>query len=327
MILALALVLVFIAVTAIAVAGASVRVLREYERGVVFRLGRVTSQRGPGLIYLMPMVDRMVRVSLRTVTLEIPAQEIITRDNVPARVTAVAYYRVIDPTKSVIEIENVLAATSQIAQTTLRSVLGKAELDALLSERERLNESLQHIIDDQTEPWGVKVTAVEIKDVEIPERMQHAMARQAEAERERRAKIINAEGEFQAAARLNDAADVISRNPVTIQLRNLQTLIEVSNNQSSTIVFPLPMDVLAPLIGAGNGRNGTGVDGADSAERARLDEVLGAARAALEAATGGSEAARSGSEAVLPASRAELASDPSDTPVQGEQDILPPSRS
>jgi regulator of protease activity HflC (stomatin/prohibitin superfamily) len=326
-ILALALVLVFIAVTAIAVAGASVRVLREYERGVVFRLGRVTSQRGPGLIYLMPMVDRMVRVSLRTVTLEIPAQEIITRDNVPARVTAVAYYRVIDPTKSVVEIENVLAATSQIAQTTLRSVLGKAELDALLSERERLNEHLQHIIDDQTEPWGVKVTAVEIKDVEIPERMQHAMARQAEAERERRAKIINAEGEFQAAARLNDAADVISRNPVTIQLRNLQTLIEVSNNQSSTIVFPLPMDVLAPLIGAGNGRNGTGVDGADSAERARLDEVLGAARAALEAATGGSEAARSGSEAVLPASRAELASDPSDTPVQGEQDILPPSRS
>ncbi len=327
MILAIAIVLVFIAVTGMVVAGASVRVLREYERGVVFRLGRVTSQRGPGLIYLMPVLDRMVRVSLRTVTLEIPAQEIITRDNVPARVTAVAYYRVIDPTKSVIEIENVLAATSQIAQTTLRSVLGKAELDALLSERERLNEHLQHIIDDQTEPWGVKVTAVEIKDVEIPERMQHAMARQAEAERERRAKIINAEGEFQAAARLNDAADVISRNPVTIQLRNLQTLIEVSNNQSSTIVFPLPMDVLAPLIGAGNGRNGTGVDGADSAERARLDEVLGAARAALEAATGGSEAARSGSEAVLPASRAELASDPSDTPVQGEQDILPPSRS
>jgi len=326
-ILAIAIVLVFIAVTGMVVAGASVRVLREYERGVVFRLGRVTSQRGPGLIYLMPVLDRMVRVSLRTVTLEIPAQEIITRDNVPARVTAVAYYRVIDPTKSVIEIENVLAATSQIAQTTLRSVLGKAELDALLSERERLNEHLQHIIDDQTEPWGVKVTAVEIKDVEIPERMQHAMARQAEAERERRAKIINAEGEFQAAARLNDAADVISRNPVTIQLRNLQTLIEVSNNQSSTIVFPLPMDVLAPLIGAGNGRNGTGVDGADSAESARLDEVLGAARAALEAATGGSEAARSGSEAVLPASRAELASDPSDTPVQGEQDILPPSRS
>ena len=166
----------------------------------------------------------MVRVSLRTVTLKIPAQEVITRDNVPARVTAVAYYRIVDPTRSVIEIEDVLAATSQIAQTTLRSVLGKAELDALLAERERLNEHLQQIIDDQTEPWGVKVTTVEIKDVEIPERMQHAMARQAEAERERRAKIINAEGEFQAAARLTDAADVISRNPVTIQLRYLQTL-------------------------------------------------------------------------------------------------------
>ena len=231
-------------------AAASVRVLREYERGVVFRLGRVTEQRGPGLIFLVPAVDRMVRVSLRTVTLKIPAQEVITRDNVPARVTAVAYYRVIDPTRSVVEIENVLAATSQIAQTTLRSVLGKAELDALLAERERLNEHLQQIIDDQTEPWGVKVTTVEIKDVEIPERMQHAMARQAEAERERRAKIINAEGEFQAAARLNDAADVISRNPVTIQLRYLQTLIEVSGNPSSTIVFPLPIDVLQPLLGA-----------------------------------------------------------------------------
>jgi regulator of protease activity HflC (stomatin/prohibitin superfamily) len=196
-------------------------------------------------------------------------------------------------------------------------VLGKAELDALLSERERLNEHLQHIIDDQTEPWGVKVTAVEIKDVEIPERMQHAMARQAEAERERRAKIINAEGEFQAAARLNDAADVISRNPVTIQLRNLQTLIEVSNNQSSTIVFPLPMDVLAPLIGAGQPRNGSNADGA---EKARLDEVLGAARAALEAATGGAET-------VAPVPLAELASEPAGGPLQDEQDILPPSRS
>jgi regulator of protease activity HflC (stomatin/prohibitin superfamily) len=279
MILALVLVLIFVVVTAIVVVGASVRVLREYERGVVFRLGRVTTQRGPGLIFLLPVIDRMVRVSLRTVTLEIPAQEIITRDNVPARVTAVAYYRVIDSTKSVIEIENVLAATSQIAQTTLRSVLGKAELDALLAERERLNEHLQHIIDDQTEPWGVKVTAVEIKDVEIPERMQHAMARQAEAERERRAKIINAEGEFQAAARLNDAAEVISRNPVTIQLRYLQTLIEVSNNQSSTIVFPLPIDVLRPLIDATQSRRASATDGT---ERAGLDEALAAAREALE---------------------------------------------
>jgi len=277
-ILALVIILACVVVTVLALASASVRVLREYERGVVFRLGRVTSQRGPGLIFLLPAVDRMVRVSLRTVTLKVPAQDIITRDNVPARVTAVAYYRIIDPTRSVIEIENVLAATSQIAQTTLRSVLGKVELDALLSERERLNEHLQQIIDDQTEPWGVKVTSVEIKDVEIPERMQHAIARQAEAERERRAKIINAEGEFQAAARLNDAADVISRNPVTIQLRYLQTLIEVSGNQASTIVFPLPIDVLKSL--ATNAQGGRAA--AEGAERERLDEALAAARAALE---------------------------------------------
>jgi len=296
MIEALAIVLICLAATALVIVGASVRVLREYERAVVFRLGRVTSQRGPGVIFLLPAVDRMVRVSLRTVTLEIPAQEIITRDNVPARVTAVAYYRVIDSTKSVIEIEDVLAATSQIAQTTLRSVLGKAELDALLSERERLNEHLQHIIDDQTEPWGVKVTAVEIKDVEIPERMQHAMARQAEAERERRAKIINAEGEFQAAARLNDAADVIGRNPVTIQLRYLQTLIEVSSNQSSTIVFPLPIDVLQPLMAAAqNGR--TGVE--DGHERARVDAALQAAREALDETT----AARAPAQSPAHASR------------------------
>ncbi len=310
MILALGLVLVFLAVTALVIAGTSVRVLREYERAVVFRLGRVTSQRGPGLIFLTPVVDRMVRVSLRTVTLEIPAQEIITRDNVPARVTAVAYYRVIDSTKSVIEIEDVLAATSQIAQTTLRSVLGKAELDALLAERERLNEHLQHIIDDQTEPWGVKVTAVEIKDVEIPERMQHAMARQAEAERERRAKIINAEGEFQAAARLNDAADVISRNPVTIQLRYLQTLIEVSHNQSATIVFPLPMDVLQPLIAAAEGRSASVPNGA---ERAGLDEALSAAREALDGAA-------DGPTAVEPGARSALSAQSSESSVPAEMD-------
>ncbi|MGZ3507214.1 MAG: SPFH domain-containing protein, partial [Vulcanimicrobiaceae bacterium] len=221
------LVPIVVIIALLALLSSAVKIAREYERGVVFRLGRVTEHRGPGLIFLLPAVDRMVRVSLRTVTLKIPAQEIITRDNVPARVAAVAYYRIIDPTKSVIEIESVLSATAQIAQTTLRSVLGKAELDALLSEREKLNEHLQQIIDDQTEPWGVKVTTVEIKDVEIPDRMQHAMARQAEAERERRAKIINAEGEYQASARLTDAADVISRNPVAIQLRYLQTLIEV----------------------------------------------------------------------------------------------------
>jgi len=280
-ILAAVIVLVCVVVTLLALASASVRVLREYERGVVFRLGRITNQRGPGLIFLLPAVDRMVRVSLRTVTLKVPAQDIITRDNVPARVTAVVYYRVIDPTRSVVEIENVQAATSQIAQTTLRSVLGKADLDSLLAERERLNEELQQIIDDQTEPWGVKVTTVEIKDVEIPERMQHAIARQAEAERERRAKIINSEGEFQAAARLNDAADVISRNPVTIQLRYLQTLNEVGSNPSSTIVFPLPVDVLKSLATNAEGQRAA----TDGPERERLDEALAAARAALETST------------------------------------------
>jgi regulator of protease activity HflC (stomatin/prohibitin superfamily) len=284
MILAIVVVLACLFAAALVLAAASVRVLREYERAVVFRLGRAMNQRGPGLILLVPAIDRMVRVSLRTVTLKIPAQEIITRDNVPARVTAVAYYRVIDPTKSVIEVENVLSATSQIAQTTLRSVLGKADLDALLAEREQLNEHLQQIIDDQTEPWGVKVTTVEIKDVEIPERMQHAMARQAEAERERRAKIINAEGEFQAAARLSDAADVISRNPVTIQLRYLQTLKEVSGAESATIVFPLPIDVLGPLVAAADRRSEAVTNGP---ERARLDEALAGARRALAAATTG----------------------------------------
>jgi len=229
-------------------AAAAVRILREYERGVVFRLGRLLDQKGPGVVLLIPFVDRLVRVSLRTVTQQIPPQEVITRDNVPARVTAVTYFHVVDPSRSVVEVQDVLAATSQIAQTTLRSVLGKAELDTLLAERERLNEDLQKIIDDQTEPWGIKVTAVEIKDVEIPEDMQHAIARQAEAERERRAKIINAQGEFQAAAKLGEAADVISRNPVTIQLRYLQTLLEIGSEQNSTIVFPLPIDLIGPLL-------------------------------------------------------------------------------
>jgi len=248
----LLIVVVVVAFTAAVLAGASVRVLREYERGVVFRLGRVVDQRGPGLVLLIPAVDRMVRVSLRTVTLRIPPQDVITRDNVPVKVAAVTYFRVIDPNRSVLEVEDFIAATLQIAQTTLRSVLGKAELDALLSERERLNESLQQIIDEQTEPWGIKVTIVEIKDVEIPERMQHALARQAEAERNRRAKVINAEGEFQAAGRLADAAEVIRPNPVTIQLRYLQALSEISANQGSTIVFPLPLDMIRPLLDRGD---------------------------------------------------------------------------
>ena len=245
------IVLATVALAAILLAGASIRVLREYERGVVFRLGRVIEQKGPGLVLLIPIVDRLVRVSLRTVTLRIPAQEVITRDNVPVRVAAVAYFRVIDPTRAIIDVQDFMAATLQIAQTTLRSVLGKAELDTLLAERERLNESLQQIIDEQTEPWGIKVTIVEIKDVEIPERMQQAIARQAEAERNRRAKVINAEGEFQAAARLAEAADVISPNPVTIQLRYLQALSDISANPGSTIVFPLPLDLLRPLLEPG----------------------------------------------------------------------------
>jgi regulator of protease activity HflC (stomatin/prohibitin superfamily) len=240
------IVLAFFALIAV---GSSVRVLREYERGVIFRLGRLIAQKGPGLIFLIPFVDRMVKVELRTVTLNIPPQEVITRDNVPAGVNAVAYFRVVDAQKAIVEVENYLVATSQISQTALRSVLGKAEFDQLLSERERLNEELQKIIDESTEPWGVKVTAVEIKDVEIPEQMQRAIARQAEAERERRAKIINSEGEFQAAQKLTDAADIISTNPASLQLRYLQTLLEIGSNQNTTVVFPLPMDVLEPFIG------------------------------------------------------------------------------
>jgi regulator of protease activity HflC (stomatin/prohibitin superfamily) len=270
--------LVIIVALAVAAAGASIRVLREYERAVVFRLGRLIGQKGPGIVLLIPIVDRMVRDDLRPVTFDVPPQDLITRDNVPANVNAVAYYRVIDPIKSVVEVERVRAATSQIAQTTLRSVLGKADLDMLLAEREQLNESLQQIIDEQTDPWGVKVTTVEIKDVGIPQGMQRAMARQAEAERERRAKVINAEGEFQAAARLTDAADVISRNPVTIQLRYLQTLTEVSGHQSSTIVFPLPIDILQPLLSGAEARRGELTNGED---RARLEEALQAAQTAL----------------------------------------------
>jgi regulator of protease activity HflC (stomatin/prohibitin superfamily) len=233
-----------------AIAAASVRILREYERAVVFRLGRLLGQRGPGLVLLIPGIDRMVRVSLRTVTLNIPPQNVITRDNVPAHVDAVAYFRVIDPNASVVEIEDGVKATSQIAQTTLRSVLGKADLDVLLSQRERLNEDLQQIIDEQTEPWGIKVSTVEIKDVGIPTTMQRAMARQAEAERERRAKVIHAEGERQAAATLSEAAGVLSASPASIQLRYLQTLGEIGAEQNSTIVFPLPIDLVKPLLAA-----------------------------------------------------------------------------
>jgi regulator of protease activity HflC (stomatin/prohibitin superfamily) len=240
--------LVLVAVALAVAAAASVRILREYERAVVFRLGRLLPVRGPGLVALVPLVDRMVRVDLRTVTLTIPPQEVITRDNVPARVAAVCYFRIVDAAAAITQIEAFAPATSQIAQTTLRSVLGGADLDQLLAERERLNEALQRIIDEQTEPWGVKVSTVEIKDVEIPEAMQRAMARQAEAERERRAKIINAEGEFQAAERLASAAAIIGREPAALHLRYLQALLEVSAGPSSTIVFPLPLDLLEPFL-------------------------------------------------------------------------------
>jgi regulator of protease activity HflC (stomatin/prohibitin superfamily) len=246
---------VLLAVVAVAalvaiLAGASIRILREYERAVVFRLGRLLGVKGPGLILLIPGVDRMVRVGLRTVTLDIPPQNLITRDNVPARVNAVCYFRVVDAGRAVVSVERYLMATSQIAQTTLRSVLGKADLDMLLGEREQLNEALQHIIDEHTDPWGIKVTTVEIKDVEIPTAMQHAMALGAQAERERRAKIIHAEGEYQASQRLRDAADVISGNPASLQLRYLQTLTEIGAQQNSTVVFPLPMDVIKPFVEA-----------------------------------------------------------------------------
>ena len=243
----------------VSLAAASVRVLREYERGVVFRFGRLVAQKGPGLVLLVPIADRMVRVTLRTITHTIPPQDVITRDNVPARVDAVAYFRVVDADASVVDIENYLQATSEIAKTTLRSVLGKAELDTLLSERERLNEDLQRIIDEQTEPWGIKVVAVEIKDVGIPQEMQRAMARQAEAERDRRAKVINAEAEFQAAARLAEAADLLSGNPAALQLRYLQTISEVGKGEGSTVLHPLPLDVIGSIVrGAGDNGRGNG---------------------------------------------------------------------
>jgi len=234
----------------------AIKVAREYERGVIFRLGRLLPEpKGPGLFLLIPIIDRMVKVDLRTVTLTIPPQEVITKDNVPVRVNAVAYFRIVDPKSAIVQIENFMVATSQIAQTTLRSVLGQHVLDELLSEREKINSILQGIIDEATAPWGIKVSIVEVKDVEIPAGMQRAMARQAEAERERRAKIINAEGEFQAAERLKDAAIVIAEQPVALQLRYLQTLLELGSSQATTIVFPAPIDLFRPFIEKADGRN------------------------------------------------------------------------
>ena len=235
----------------------SVRVAREYERGVIFRLGRLHSPpKGPGLFLLIPIIDKMVRVDLRTVTLNIPPQEVITKDNVPVRVNAVAYFRIIDPERAIVQVENYMVATSQIAQTTLRSVLGQHVLDELLSERDKINTILQEIIDEATSPWGIKVSIVEVKDVEIPTGMQRAMARQAEAERERRAKVIASEGEFQASERLKDAANVMATNPIALQLRYLQTILEMSSERATIMVLPLPIDVLSPFLGKGTDNPG-----------------------------------------------------------------------
>jgi regulator of protease activity HflC (stomatin/prohibitin superfamily) len=238
---------------------AAVKIAREYERGVIFRLGRLLPEpKGPGLFLLIPVVDRMVKVDLRTVTLNVPPQEVITKDNVPVRVNAVAYFRIVEPKNAIVQVENFMVATSQIAQTTLRSVLGQHVLDELLSERDKINAILQNIIDEATSPWGVKVSIVEVKDVEIPASMQRAMARQAEAERERRAKVIAAEGEFQASQKLADAADVMSAAPMALQLRYLQTLLEIGATNATTIVFPAPIDLLRPFLEKTSGDGGGG---------------------------------------------------------------------
>jgi regulator of protease activity HflC (stomatin/prohibitin superfamily) len=226
----------------------AIRILREYERGVIFRLGRLIGAKGPGLILLIPIVDRMVRVSLRVVTMDVPAQDVITRDNVSVKVNAVIYFRVMDANKAIVQVEDYLYATSMISQTTLRSVLGQVELDDLLTNREKINQQLQHIIDEQTEPWGVKVSVVEVKNVDLPENMQRAIARQAEAERERRAKVIHADGEYQASEKLAAAAEIIGKTPVGIQLRFLSTLAEVATEKNSTIIFPVPIDLFAPFM-------------------------------------------------------------------------------
>ncbi|MEW6296308.1 MAG: slipin family protein [Thermodesulfobacteriota bacterium] len=225
-----------------------VKVLSEYERAVIFRLGRLVPHRGPGIIYVIPLIERMVRVDLRTITMDIPAQDVITRDNVSVKVSAVLYFRVLDPSKATVEIENYLFATSQLAQTTLRSVCGRAELDELLAEREKINTYIQEIIDAQTEPWGIKVSLVEVKHIDLPQEMQRAIARQAEAERERRAKVINAEGEFQAAQRLAEASQIIEQHPVALQLRYLQTLSNIATGNPSTTLFPVPINLVTPFI-------------------------------------------------------------------------------
>ena len=240
--------LAFIVVIVILLLISAIRILNEYERGVIFRLGRLIGSKGPGLVLLIPIVDRLQKISLRTIVLDVPPQDVITRDNVSVQVNAVIYFRVMDPNKSVVEVENYLFATSQLTQTTLRSILGQVELDDLLSERDKINKELQNIIDRHTDPWGIKVSMVEIKHVDLPQEMKRAMAKQAEAERERRAKIIAADGEFQASAKLAQAAEVISKHPIALQLRFLQTLAEVATENNSTTLFPIPIDLFAPFI-------------------------------------------------------------------------------
>jgi regulator of protease activity HflC (stomatin/prohibitin superfamily) len=239
---------IFLIVLIVLFLASAIRILREYERGVIFRLGRVIKTKGPGLIILIPVIDKMVKVSLRLVAMDVPPQDVITRDNVSVKVNAVIYFRVMDPTNATIEVENYLFATSQLAQTTLRSVCGQVELDELLAEREKINTQLQSILDKHTDPWGIKVTTVEVKHIDLPQEMQRAMAKQAEAERERRAKVINAEGEYQAATRLTEAEKIISEHPEALQLRYLQTLREISSESNSTTLFPIPIDLIAPFI-------------------------------------------------------------------------------
>jgi regulator of protease activity HflC (stomatin/prohibitin superfamily) len=235
-------------IIAVAIIISGVKILKEYERAVVFRLGRMVGSRGPGITYIIPGIEKMVKMDLRTVTMDIPPQDVITRDNVSVKVNAVLYFRVLEPTRAVIEVENYLFATSQLAQVTLRSVCGQGELDELLAERERINNRIQEILDQQTDPWGIKVVLVELKHIDLPQEMQRAMAKQAEAERERRAKVIHAEGEFQASQKLADAAEVISKQPMALQLRFLQSLVEVASEKNSTTIFPVPIDLLAPFI-------------------------------------------------------------------------------
>ncbi|HEY6191940.1 MAG TPA: slipin family protein [Bacteroidota bacterium] len=239
---------VILVIFAVIVLSNSIRVLREYERGVIFRLGRLIAAKGPGVIFLIPIVDRIVKVSLRTVVLDVPTQDVITRDNVSIKVNAVIYFRVVHPEKAIVEVENFLFATSQLSQTTLRSVLGQSEMDELLAQRDKINAKLQQIIDEHAEPWGIKVSNVEVKQIDLPIEMQRAMAKQAEAERERRAKVVHAEGEFQASQKLLEAANIISMNPVSLQLRFLQTLTEVAVDKNSTILFPVPIDILEPFL-------------------------------------------------------------------------------